>query len=266
MVLVMSLATACNNSTTSTGAEPKAGEPSASAGAGAATGNAAAGATAGTAAGKVAAGESASTADHGFPVPQEDIALTAQPEQRRAVFAGGCFWCTEAVFEQVAGVSEVISGYSGGSPETATYEQVCTGRTGHAEAIAIVYDASKVSYGQLLRIFFATHNPTTLNAQGPDRGSQYRSAVFYASEDEQRIAKAYIQQLEHAHIYPRPIVTTLEPLAGFYPAEDYHQDYARRNPFQPYIEAWAQPKVQKLYKRFPDMVKSAAGQSAESDQ
>lgn len=189
------------------------------------------------------------------PDPKTDAPVAKDGKVREAVFAGGCFWCTEAVFQQVDGVEQVESGYAGGTAETATYEQVSTGRTGHAEVIRIVYDPSKLTFGRLLQIFFATHDPTTLDAQGPDRGPQYRSAIFYADDEQKQIAEAYIRQLEEEKTFTRPIVTTLEPLEAFYPAEGYHQDYANRNPAQPYIRAWAQPKVEKLRSAFPQQVK-----------
>lgn len=194
------------------------------------------------------------TVSDAFPTPKED-APAAVPSKATAVFAGGCFWCTEAVFEQLVGVSDVVSGYSGGDKATANYKAVCEGDTGHAEVIRITYDPSKITYGQLLRVFFATHDPTQLNRQGADVGTQYRSAVFYASEEEKRVTEAYIRQLNEAGVYPKPIVTTLEPLTAFYPAEDYHQDYATCNPFQPYIKYNAAPKVEKVRSKFSDLVK-----------
>jgi methionine-S-sulfoxide reductase len=160
-----------------------------------------------------------------------------------AVLAGGCFWCTEAAFEQLEGVLDVQSGYAGGSKEAADYKTVCTGTTGHAEAIRITYDPAKITYDQLLDVFFDAHDPTQLNRQGNDMGTQYRSAIFYASDAEKQSAEAKITKLTDARKFPRPIVTTLEPLKEFYPAEDYHQDYARLNPDQPYIQAAAIPKV-----------------------
>ncbi|WP_428263506.1 peptide-methionine (S)-S-oxide reductase MsrA [Haliangium sp.] len=189
----------------------------------------------------------------GFPRPVEDLPRTPGPA-REAVFAGGCFWCVEAVFEAVDGVSEVISGYAGGAAETANYRAVSAGDSGHAEVVNVVYDPGKVSYGALLRVFFVTHDPTQKNRQGPDVGTQYRSAIFFADADEKRVAEAYIRQLDAAGVYDAPIVTTLEPLEAFYPAEDYHQDYARENPGQPYIRFHAQPKVEKLHKVLPEMV------------
>ncbi len=184
-----------------------------------------------------------------FPKPEKDRAVSETAGEAEAVFAGGCFWCTEAVFEQIDGVSAVVSGYAGGSAATADYRQVAGGSTKHAEAIRITYDPSKVTYGELLRVFFATHDPTTLNRQGPDRGPQYRSAVFYADEEEKSIAEAYIEQLENAGVYNNPIVTTLEPLeGGFYEAEDYHQDFVAKNPNHPYVRAYVPQKLQKVEK------------------
>lgn len=197
------------------------------------------------------------------PQPKMDAPLAQSSDVKHAVFAGGCFWCTEAVFQEIQGVSQVESGYAGGSAETATYEQVCTGTTGHAEVIRITYDPSKLTFGRLLQIFFATHNPTTLNAQGPDRGSQYRSAVFYEDEQQKQIAEAYIAQLTQEQVFNQPIVTTLEPLNAFYPAEEYHQDYADRNPASAYIRAWAQPKVAKVRAGFPEQVKQPTTQPTE---
>jgi methionine-S-sulfoxide reductase len=167
-------------------------------------------------------------------------------ETKTAVVAGGCFWCTEAAFEQLAGVLDVTSGYAGGSAETANYRAVCGGDTGHAEAIRITYDPETISYEQLLDVFFDAHDPTQLNRQGNDIGTQYRSAIFYASDEEKRLAQAKIEELTAARRFGRPIVTTLEPLVVFYPAEDYHQDYARQNPEQPYIQAVSLPKVCKV--------------------
>jgi peptide-methionine (S)-S-oxide reductase len=186
------------------------------------------------------------TAD--VPKPQKDSALADAPGEAKAVLAGGCFWCTESVFQTVKGVKSVTSGYAGGDAGTANYNQVLTGQTGHAEAIEIAYDPSQVSYGQLLRVFFATHNPTTLNQQGADRGTQYRSAIFYANEEEKAIAEAYIKQLNAAGTFGDPIVTTLEPLDAFHEAEEYHQDYVKNNPNQPYVRGVALPKLEKLKK------------------
>jgi peptide-methionine (S)-S-oxide reductase len=192
-----------------------------------------------------------------LPLPTADIPLTAQAEQRKAVFAGGCFWCTEVVFKELAGVSRVVPGYSGGTKETANYETVSSGRTTHAEAIEITYDASKITYGRLLRVFMTMHDPTTLNRQGPDVGPHYRSAIFYASDDEKRVAAAYVKQVDASKHYPNPVVTTLEPLTAFYEAEKYHHNYAELNPMQGYIRQQALPKIDKVRKKFADEVKPA---------
>ncbi len=195
-----------------------------------------------------------------IPAPDEDLATpqgdAGEASSATAVLAGGCFWCTEAVFEQLEGVASVVSGYAGGTAESANYQAVSGGRTDHAEAIQITYDPSVVSYGELLHVFFSVaHDPTQLNRQGPDTGKQYRSAVFYANEDEQRVAKAYIDQLNTAGVFDKPIATTLEPLDHFYEAEAYHQDYAVHNPGNPYISINALPKVEKVRKQFADEVK-----------
>ena len=179
-------------------------------------------------------------------------------ETRTMVVAGGCFWCTEAVFEQLEGVGDVVSGYAGGTKETANYDAVCTGATGHAEAIRITYEPAKVSYGQLLRVFFATHDPTTLNRQGNDTGPQYRSAIFYENDEQKKVAEAYLKQLQAAKSFKKPVVTTLEPLKpdGFYEAEIYHQNYAACNADNPYIRSQAIPKVKKVREKFKDQLKS----------
>jgi peptide-methionine (S)-S-oxide reductase len=179
-----------------------------------------------------------------FPDPP---ATAAQDESGTVVLAGGCFWCTEAVYRQLDGVISVRPGYAGGSAETANYDDVCTGRTGHAEAIEIVYDPVRVPLGEILKIFFAiAHDPTQLNRQGADVGTQYRSAIFYASEAQRRIASEYIARIDAAHVFDAPIVTTLEPLTQFFVAEAYHHDYAARNPWQPYVRAVAASKVEKM--------------------
>ena len=170
-------------------------------------------------------------------------------------FAGGCFWCTEAAFEQLAGALDVTSGYIGGSRETANYRAVCGGDTGHAEAIRITYDPATISYERLLDVFFDAHDPTQLNRQGNDIGTQYRSTIFYASEDEKRAAEAKIKSLTEKRAFARPIVTTLEPLGEFYPAEDYHQDYARLNPDQPYIQSVSIPKVCKVREKHASLIR-----------
>jgi peptide-methionine (S)-S-oxide reductase len=191
--------------------------------------------------------------------PDAPQALPPTEGPRDIVLAGGCFWCTEAVFRQIDGVSSVVSGYAGGEAATANYEAVCSGRTGHAEAIRITYDPAKVSYGMLLKVFFATaHDPTQLNRQGNDVGTQYRSAIFHASEEERAAAAAYIALLDAAKVFPAGIATTLEPLKTFYVAEAYHQDYAARNPFQPYITAVSAPKVAKTRKLFAERLKTVA--------
>lgn len=194
------------------------------------------------------------SADKALPEPANDTEPAAEATEAHAVFAGGCFWCTEAVFEQIEGVKDVVSGYAGGDAATASYYQVARGNTDHAEAIRITYDPSQVSYAKLLQIFFATHDPTQLNRQGPDRGPQYRSAVFYADPQQQQVAADYIRQLEQQGVYDQPIVTTLEPLEGFYEAEDDHQDFAARNPMHPYIQQWSNPKVDKARRKFPDQI------------
>ena len=182
-----------------------------------------------------------------FPDPVADAALADKAGQSRAVLAGGCFWCVEAVYKNLEGVSSVKSGYAGGTADTADYETVSSGTTDHAESVEVVYDPSRISYGQILKVFFAiAHDPTQLNRQGPDTGRQYRSAIFYADSEQKRVAGAYIDELNKAHVFDRPIVTEVVPLEAFYQAETYHQDYAARNPLNPYIVFNAQPKVRKL--------------------
>jgi peptide-methionine (S)-S-oxide reductase len=182
---------------------------------------------------------------------------TKAGETRTAIFAGGCFWCVEGVFEQLEGIADVTSGYAGGTKETANYKAVCTGETAHAEAVKITYDPAKITYAELLRVFYTTHDPTTKDRQGPDAGPQYRSAIFYLDDEQKKVAEAYIKQLNEAKAFPAPIVTTLEPLKpdAFYKAEDYHQDYVRCNPNNPYIGSIALPKVQKVREKFSDQVK-----------
>jgi peptide-methionine (S)-S-oxide reductase len=170
-----------------------------------------------------------------------------------AVLAGGCFWGMQGVFEHVRGVHEVLAGYAGGARATAEYEQVGTGRTGHAESVQVVFDPAELSYGELLHIYFAVaHDPTELDRQGPDRGSQYRSAVFYADDTQRHIAESYIQQLNQERAFAQPIVTRLEALKGFYPAETYHQDFYLKNPQYPYIVMIDLPKIRNLQRLFPD--------------
>ena len=189
-----------------------------------------------------------------LPQPSDDLQVSDASEPRTAVLAAGCFWCVEAVFEQLDGVSEVVSGYAGGAEDTATYEQVAGGRTEHAEAVRITYDPSKITFGQLLRVFFATHDPTQKNRQGPDVGTQYRSAIFFGNEDEKRVAEAYLKQLREEKVFEKDIATTLEPLEGFYKAEGYHQDFVEKNPRHPYVVRWADPKVEKTRKLFEDQI------------
>jgi peptide-methionine (S)-S-oxide reductase len=190
------------------------------------------------------------------PDPQDDAPLAPQPGRALAVLAGGCFWCVEAVYREMQGVLEVVSGYSGGSKETADYRAVCTGRTEHAEVVQIAYDPSRLSFGKLLKIFFAVaHDPTQLNRQGNDVGTQYRSAIFYVDEEQKRIASSYIAQLDAAAVFGARIVTRLEPLERFFDAEAYHQNYAELHPDQAYIQAIAMPKVEKLREYFGDQLR-----------
>lgn len=189
------------------------------------------------------------------PDPLVDAPLSAAPGQALAVLAGGCFWCTEAVYRELAGVEAVVSGYAGGTAATADYETVCTGRTDHAEVIQIVYDPSKLTFGRLLKVFFAVaHDPTQLDRQGNDVGRQYRSAIFYADEQQHDIAAKYIAQLDASGLFGAPIVTRLEPLQDFFEAENYHQNYAALHPGKTYIQAVALPKVDKLRHYFGDML------------
>jgi peptide-methionine (S)-S-oxide reductase len=188
------------------------------------------------------------------PDPAVDVPLAASSGRETAVVAGGCFWGIQAVFEHLKGVIRAVSGYSGGAANTARYEPVCTGRTGHAEAVQVSYDPSKISYGQLLKVFFSVaHDPTQLDRQGPDVGTQYRSAIFYVNEDQKRIAQAYIDQMNQSKLFARPIATQVVPLEAFYPAEDYHQDYAEQHPENMYIVMHDLPKVANLRKQFPEL-------------
>ena len=189
-----------------------------------------------------------------IPAATQDVSLAPTSGKATAVFAGGCFWGTQSVFERVKGVLNTAAGYAGGSASTATYAQVTTETTGHAESVEVVYDPSKITYGQLLRIFFSVaHDPTQLNRQGPDVGTSYRSVIFYTNDDQQRIAKAYIAQLDAAKVFPKAIVTQLTPLKGFYRAEDYHQDYALYHEDNPYIQICDRPKITELKQQFPDL-------------
>ncbi|MGH8504814.1 MAG: peptide-methionine (S)-S-oxide reductase MsrA [Stenotrophobium sp.] len=191
-----------------------------------------------------------------FPDALDDVALSATPGRALAVLAGGCFWCTEAVYRELDGVLAVVSGYSGGSIETADYASVCSGRTNHAEVIQIGYDPARISFGRLLKIFFSiAHDPTQLDRQGNDIGTQYRSAIFYVDDEQKRIAEAYIKQLDATGIFKSAIATRLEPLREFFEAEAYHQNYAELHPDQPYIAALAMPKVEKLRSYFGEQLK-----------
>lgn len=190
-----------------------------------------------------------------FPDPAVDD-KDASGKHKTAVLAGGCFWCMEAVFQHIQGVEKVVSGYSGGDASTAHYEMVSTGKTGHAESVQITYDPRKISYGQLLKVFFdVAHNPTQLNRQGPDFGTQYRSVVFYSSPEQKKIAEAYIQQLREAQVFRAPIVTQVVELKAFYPAEEHHQNFCNRNPENPYVRGVAMPKVDKVKEKVPELAK-----------
>jgi len=189
-----------------------------------------------------------------FPSPAADAPLAARRGQQTAVVSGGCFWGIQAVFQHVKGVTSATSGYSGGSKATAEYEVVSTGLTGHAESVEIIFDPSQISYGELLKVFFSVaHDPTQLNRQGPDTGSQYRSVIFYSGDEQKRIAEAYIAQLNQAKVFTRPIVTQVAPLKAFYPAEGYHQNYAALHPDDPYIYYNDAPKVAHLRQQLPDL-------------
>jgi peptide-methionine (S)-S-oxide reductase len=197
------------------------------------------------------------TAAVAIPNPTVDEPVSTAKGQQTVVLSGGCFWGIQAVFEHVKGVKSATSGYSGGTVKSPSYEQVSSGATGHAESVKIVYDPSKVTFGQLLKVFFAVaHDPTELDRQGPDSGTQYRSAIFYVNDSQEKIAKAYIDQLNQAKVYPQPIVTEVTAYSAFYPAEDYHQDYADKNPYNPYIMMNDAPKVANLKKELPDLYKA----------
>lgn len=188
------------------------------------------------------------------PVPSPQFDQSTAKGQQTAVFSGGCFWGIQAVFAHVKGVVNATSGYAGGSANTANYETVSTGETGHAESVQVVYDPSQVTYGQLLRVFFSVaHDPTELNRQGPDEGTQYRSMISYTTDEQKKVAEAYIAQLDKAKVFPHKIVTQVVPLKGFYAAEAYHQDYAARHPDSPYIYFNDAPKVAHLKTEFPDL-------------
>lgn len=192
------------------------------------------------------------------PAPERDIDPASAPAESVAVLAGGCFWCVEGVYRMLDGVFEVVSGYAGGTAETANYRDVCSGRTGHAEAVRLRFDPARISYGEILRVFFAVaHDPTQRDRQGNDVGPQYRSAIFPVDAAQRDVAEAYIRQLDAAGVLAARIATTIEPLEAFYEAEDYHQDYAALNPTQPYIACIALPKMNKLRKYFPDLLKQS---------
>jgi len=189
-----------------------------------------------------------------LPDPATDMPLAKERSTATAVFAGGCFWGVEAVFDNVKGVSDAVSGYSGGTLARPTYEQVSSGLTGHAESVRVTYDPSQVTYGQLLKVFFSVaHDPTQLNRQGPDTGTQYRSAIFYANDEQRRVAQAYIEQLKEAKSFRRPIVTQVAPLTAFYPAEAYHQNYLVQHPDEPYIVINDMPKLAALRGELPQL-------------
>ncbi len=191
-----------------------------------------------------------------LPDPTVDIDRATVAHKETAVLAGGCFWGVEAVFEQLAGVQKVVAGFAGGDASSAHYETVSSGRTGHAESVEITYDPTKITYGQLLKVFFAVgHDPTQKNRQGPDYGRQYRSAIFYKDAEQKRIAEAYIQQLTDAKAFSKRIVTEVAPLTRFYPAEAYHQEFVKRNPNYPYVVYNDLPKLRELNKEFNSLLK-----------
>jgi peptide-methionine (S)-S-oxide reductase len=193
-----------------------------------------------------------------IPDPAMDESLSPQKGQATIVIAGGCFWGIQAVYQHVKGVTRATSGYSGGTVKNPDYEQVSSGETGHAESVEIVYDPSKITLGQLLKVFFSVaHDPTELNRQGPDSGTQYRSIIFFANTDQQRIAQAYVDQLNQAKVFSRPIVTQIVPFQAFYRAEAYHQNYAAQHPDNPYIAMFDLPKVKNLQQQFPSLYVAA---------
>lgn len=202
----------------------------------------------------VAACSAADRPNTTVPSPTVDTPIAATKSTQTAVISGGCFWGIQAVFQHVKGVINATSGYAGGAAMTAHYEIVSTGATGHAESVKITYDPSQVTYGQLLRVFFSVaHDPTELNRQGPDEGTQYRSAIWYANDEQKRVAEAYVAQLENAKVFRNRIVTQVVPLKDFYPAEGYHQNYAANHPYDPYIVYNDAPKVEHLKKQLPDL-------------
>lgn len=189
-----------------------------------------------------------------IPPLKSDVPLARQSGKETAVFAGGCFWGVQSVFQRVRGVIKTTAGYAGGTKETATYRQVITETTDHAESVEVVFDPSRITYGQMLRIYFSVaHDPTQLNRQGPDVGKSYRSEIFYTTEEQEKLAKAYIAQLDQGKVFSKPIVTLVSPLKAFYRAEDYHQDYAYHNPDNPYIQVCDVPKIKALKEQFPEL-------------
>jgi peptide-methionine (S)-S-oxide reductase len=204
--------------------------------------------------GAIAVAPLAATVAAPLPDPASDTTLATTHGSEKAVLAGGCFWGLQAVFQHVKGVTHVTAGYSGGSADTASYETVSTGTTGHAESVEVTYDPAQVTYGQLLKVYFeVAHDPTELNRQDPDEGTQYRSSVFFAEPEQEKIAHAYIAQLDAAKVFPKPIVTEVVPLKAFFAAEGYHQDYARLHPDQPYIAIYDLPKVAALQNELPGL-------------
>ena len=202
----------------------------------------------------LAAGPAFAAPNPPIPPPSTDVPLAAKPGKETAVFAGGCFWGVQSVFQRVKGVLSTAAGYSGGDAKTASYRQVVTETTGHAESVEVVYDPSRITYGQLLRVYFSVaHDPTQLSRQGPDVGTSYRSAIFYANAEQKRLSNAYIAQLDRQGVFPKPIVTEVTPLKAFYRAEDYHQDYAYYNPDNPYIQVCDRPKIAALKQQFPEL-------------
>jgi peptide-methionine (S)-S-oxide reductase len=201
-------------------------------------------------------------ADKGSLEAEKEVAQVEKMSQQdldgyaTAYFASGCFWCVEAIFESVKGVKEVVSGYAGGTEENPTYEDVSYGRTHHAESVKIYYDPEKISFFELVQVFFGSHDPTSLNRQGPDRGAQYRSIAFYQNEQEKKIIESYIRALEENKVYDRPIVTEVKQFTTFYDAEDYHQDYEKRNPNNPYIQNVSIPRLNRFKQNFPQYLKA----------
>ena len=185
----------------------------------------------------------------------KDVGAKQLDGLHKAYFASGCFWCVEAIFESVIGVEEAISGYMGGHTDDPTYASIGTGRTGHAEAVEVYYDSTKIDYPTLLKVFFGSHDPTTLNRQGPDAGTQYRSAIFYATSKEKDLIDQYVAELKVNKVFNGPITTEVAPFEKFYPAEDYHQDYERKNPNQPYVRAVSIPRLKKFQRAYPELLK-----------